>query len=252
MAAGQRSLSWASLRQAVVWRGLREALADVAEAAGRASLSVVDAGGGTGGFAVPLAEEGHRVLVVDPSPDSLASLAQRAAERGVADLVTGRQGDLATLDQLCPPGGADAVLCHNVLEVVDDPADGLAATAAATRPGGLVSVLAANKAAVVIGRALAGRFGEAAAALDDPAGRVGAQDTVAHRFERTELVAMLGEAGLAVTAVHGVRVFGDLVPGALLDGDPAASEALLALELAASLRSPYRDIATHLHVLARR
>ena len=36
-----------------------------------------------------VAELGHRVTVVDPSPDALAILARRAEERGVADRVAG-------------------------------------------------------------------------------------------------------------------------------------------------------------------
>jgi hypothetical protein len=47
-------------------------------------------------------------------------------------------------------------------------------------------------------------------------------------------------------------VVSDLVPGALLDAEPGALEALLALELAAAELPPYRDIATQLHLLARR
>ena len=62
----------------------------------------VDIGGGTGGFAVRVAELGHQVTVVDPSPDALATLGRRADETGVADRVTGRQGDLADLDDLVP------------------------------------------------------------------------------------------------------------------------------------------------------
>src|SRR5512143_3092899 len=79
VSAGHRPVSWAALRQAVVWQGLRDALGDLA-AGGAAPLQVVDAGGGSGGFAVPLAELGHRVVVVDPSPDSLASLERGAEE----------------------------------------------------------------------------------------------------------------------------------------------------------------------------
>src|SRR4051812_6793989 len=74
-----------AVRTAVVWEVLRDALSTLSSGAvGPASstLSVLDAGGGTGGFAVPLAELGHRVTVVDPSPDSLAALERRAAESG--------------------------------------------------------------------------------------------------------------------------------------------------------------------------
>src|SRR5919107_3672208 len=104
-----------NVRTAVVW----EVLSAVCAEAGR-PLVVVDAGGGTGGFAVPLAEAGHHVTVVDPSPDSLAALARRADERGLGDRVRGLQGDLDDLAALVPPASADLVLCHSVLQVVDD------------------------------------------------------------------------------------------------------------------------------------
>ncbi|HEU0132230.1 MAG TPA: methyltransferase [Mycobacteriales bacterium] len=236
---------WGRVRTAVVWDALTAALPDL----GPAPLSIVDAGGGTGGFAVPLAALGHQVTVVDPSPDSLAGLERRAADEGVP--VTAVQGELTDVPGVVGPGGADVVLCHSVLELADDPARGVAAVADALRPGGLASVVAANRTAAVVSRALAGRFEEAAAALDDPAGRWGDGDATRRRFGRDELVALLTAAGLDVAEVHGVRVFTDLVPGGLLDTDAAAFEALVRLELAAAARDPYRDLATQLHVLAR-
>jgi SAM-dependent methyltransferase len=239
---------WGRVRAAVVWDALTAAVARL----GTPPLVVVDAGGGTGGFAVPLAALGHRVTVVDPSPDSLAALARRAAEDGAADAITGVQGDLADLGELVAPGSADVVLCHSVLEVVDDPVAGVAAVAATVRPGGLASVVTANRASAVVSRALAGRFDDAAAALDDPDGRWGDGDSARRRFARAELVALLADAGLVADEVHGVRVFTDLVAGALLDTDATAFEALVRLELAAAARDPYRDLATSLHVLAHR
>jgi SAM-dependent methyltransferase len=238
---------WARVRSAVVWEALTAAL----PALGPGPLTMLDAGGGTGGFAVPLAALGHRVTVVDPSPDALAALERRAAEEGV-HAITGRQGDLTTLVDALGPGQADVVLCHSVLEVVDDPVAGVASVAAALRPGGLASVVAANRTAAVVSRALAGRFEEAAAALDDAAGRWGDGDATRRRYDRAELVALLDGAGLVADDVHGVRVFTDLVAGALLDTDVAAFEALVRLELAAAARDPYRDLATQLHVLAHR
>ncbi|HEX2314327.1 MAG TPA: SAM-dependent methyltransferase, partial [Thermomonospora sp.] len=58
------------VRTAVVWDALRRVVDELAGSSG--GLDVVDAGGGTGGFAVPLARLGHRVTVVDASPDALA------------------------------------------------------------------------------------------------------------------------------------------------------------------------------------
>lgn len=241
---------WGRARTAVVWHVLSGALA----ARGGGSLDVLDAGGGTGGFAVPLASRGHRVTVVDPSPDSLASLARRAAEEapGRELSLTAVQGDLDTLADVVASGSQDLVLCHSVLEVVDDPAAGVAAVAGALRRGGLASVLVANRSAAVLSRALTGHFAQATVALDDPAGRWGSGDAAKRRFDRAGLLALLAAASLEPVEVHGVRVFVDLVPGALVDSDAGAYDDLVALELATSDRSPYADVATQLHVLCRR
>ncbi|HEX8627928.1 MAG TPA: methyltransferase domain-containing protein, partial [Catenuloplanes sp.] len=96
-------------RTAVVWTVLRR---ELDRHAGR-SLTVLDVGGGTGGFAVPLAEAGHRVTVVDASPDALAALDRRAAEAGVGDRVRAVQGDGDALAGLVEAGSADLVLCHS-------------------------------------------------------------------------------------------------------------------------------------------
>jgi 2-polyprenyl-3-methyl-5-hydroxy-6-metoxy-1,4-benzoquinol methylase len=121
-----------STRTAVVWEVLRTEVERAA--AVRPVLSVVDVGGGTGGFAVPLARQGHQVTVVDASPDALAALTRRAAEAGVGARVHAVQGDADALADLVEPGSADIVLCHSVLEVVDSPADVAAALAATLRP----------------------------------------------------------------------------------------------------------------------
>jgi len=237
-----------SARTAVVWEVLSAVLAET-DPAGN-GLDVLDAGGGTGGFAVPLGAAGHRVTVVDPSPDSLAALQRRVAEGDLTDRVVGRQGDLTDLSDLVQPGSVDLVLCHSVLEVVDDPGEALAAVAGVLRPGGRLSLLVANRAAAVLVRALAGHPDEAARVLTDPDGRWGPADGVRRRFTVEQLDRLVATAGLEVEQVHGVRVVADLVPSAVLDTEPGAAAALLALERALSDRVPFRDIATQLHLLA--
>jgi S-adenosylmethionine-dependent methyltransferase len=227
----------ASPRTAVVWEVLT---AELDRQAGRA-LVVVDVGGGTGGFAVPLAQAGHRVTVVDPSPDALAALTRRAADAGVPERVTAAQGDGDRLADLVPAGSCDLVLCHSLLEVVDDPAGVLRSVAAVLRPGGAASILIANRAAAVLSRAMNGHL-DAAAAL---AG--GAEP--GRWFDVATVAALLTGAGLAVEEIHGVRVLADLVPAAVADADPAA---LVELERRLSGKLPYRDLAAQFHLLARR
>src|SRR6185437_6556607 len=138
-------------RTAVVRDILRTVISALAAQAGRNRLDILDAGGGTGGFAVPLAGLGHNVTVIDPSPDSLAAAERRAAEMNVALSVA--QGDVTDLTMMAGEASVDLVLCHSVLEYVDSPADAMASIAQVLRPAGAVSVLAASSVAAVIHRA---------------------------------------------------------------------------------------------------
>ncbi len=246
--SAQRPHGRGAARTAVVWDALQEVLATLPAGGSGDAASVIDIGGGTGGFAVRVAELGHRVTVIDPSPDALAILARRADESGVADLVAARQGDIATLHELVPTGSADVVLCHGVLEIVEDPAAALAALAAAVRPGGVLSLLVSQRHATVVARAMAGHFGQARELLDDPTGGGGGT----RRFPADEITGLLEEAGFDTTALHAVRVFVDLVPSSLVDLEPGAASALVALEKAVADRPEYLPLGTQLHVLATR
>ena len=234
-------------RTAVIWSALDPVLAT-------GPLDVLDIGGGTGGFAVRVAELGHRVSVVDPSPDALAALTRRAQESGVSDRVTGQQGDASHLLDVAGVASADLVLCHGVLEHVTDQAAALAAIGSVLRPGGALSLLLNQRYAAVIGRAMSGHFQQAKALLDTttassdaPAGR-----GAGRRFTPDEARALVEAAGFTVTAVHGIRVFADLVPGSVLDLEPGAAQALVELEEAVSGRDEFLTLATQVHVLASR
>jgi S-adenosylmethionine-dependent methyltransferase len=239
-------------RASVVWDVLRGVLAARAADTGRDRLDVIDAGGGTGGFAVPLAALGHSVTVVDPSPDSLAAAQRRAAEMDVR--ISAIQGEAAGLDSVLGEAAADLVICHSVLEYVDSPADALAAVARVLRPGGTVSVLAASVAAAILHRAVAGRLADARALLDREVGQPGPgrPPAVPRYFTLPGLGALIEGAGLFPGAAHGVQIFADLVPSVLVDADPGAAEALRSLDAAAATYPPLRDIAARLHILGRR
>src|SRR5580698_5035033 len=229
----------------MVWDVLRDVVSARMTETGRPALDIVNVGGGTGGLAVPFAALGHNVTVVDPSPDALAAAQRRAAEAGAR--LTAVQGEAASLDSVVGTKAADLVICHNVLEYVDSPADAMAAIAAVLRPSASVSVLASNAVAAVLHQALAGRFAEARQLLESE-NAVGSP----RRFTLPGLTALIEGAGLRAGEAHGLRIFSGLVPGALLDGDGGGTEALRALEEAAASTPPLRDIAAQLHVLGHR
>jgi S-adenosylmethionine-dependent methyltransferase len=239
--------------RSLLWDVLAEVIAARTAATGRAVLDIVDVGGGTGGLAVPFAALGHNVTVVDPSPDALAATQRRAAE--VAAQLSVVQGEAASADSLVGSAAADLVICHNVLEYVDSPADAMAAISRVLRPAATVSVLASNAVAAVLTQALAGRFAQARRLLPDAeiAGTEAAgteAGDIPRRFTLPELMMLMEGAGLRAGEAHGLRIFSGLVPGALTDGD--AAEGLRSLEAAAASYPPLRDIAAQLHVLGHR
>lgn len=220
----------------------------LAEALGSAAtpgrqLRILDCGGGSGAYAVPLAAGGAEVTVVDISADALATLRRRADEAGVSAAIHAVAGDVESLGDLAEPGRFDAVLAHGVLDAVDRVETTFAAMAAAVCPGGLFSVLVGNPVASVVARALAGEPAlalEELRRLDD--GAQAGPDAVARLAQR---------AGLLVEARRGIGVFSDLVPGAAGDA-PGGRAALASLDAEAASRSPFAELAGRIHLLLRR
>ena len=204
---------------------------------------VLDVGGGTGMWSVPLASAGCLVTVVEPSPNALAALHRRAAEAGVAERITAVQGDADALGRLVPEESADLVLGHGLLEVVDEPAKAVAALRAATVPGGAISVLVASRYGTVLHRAVTGHLTEARLLLAAPPGPL---------FDANDLTVLLTAAGLTIEVQQGYGVVAGLVPDSAREDRPGTADELAALELAASRLAPLRDVAARLHALARR
>jgi S-adenosylmethionine-dependent methyltransferase len=227
----RRSVSQTFLREL-----LQSQLAELIPGESRA-LDIVDLGGGTGGLAAELAGKGHRVTVVDPSPDALASLERRAADAKLTSRITGVQGDAADLVRLVGERSADVVVCHRVLEVVDAPAEALAAMAKVLRPGGVVSLLVSQRHALVLSQALGGHIALARRTFAD-----------AGRFDHDQVIGLVQRAGFTVLASHGIGAIADHVPEALIDADAYAE--LGALESEISQDQALRALAPQLHVFA--
>lgn len=229
-------------RQSLIWQLLSASLAAVTP--DDRPPTVLDCGGGSGGFAVPLAEAGAQVSVVDISVDALATLRRRAEEAGVGDLVYGLQADVETLGESVGTSTFDLVLAHGILGSVDEVPAAFEAIAATVRPGGLLSVLVANPVAAVISRALAGDLPSALAELRGLTTDFGSPGP-------DSVQALCHDRGLLIESQQGIGVFADIVPGRSLDS-PGSLTALDALEAESATLAPFRDIASKVHILARR
>jgi SAM-dependent methyltransferase len=198
---------------------------------------VVDAGGGTGQVAVPLAALGYQVTVVDTSAAMLATCAERAAEEGGAAVAI-VQGDAAEVAALLGAASHDAVLCHDLLGDVAEPAGLLAALAEVLRDGGVLSLTFLNRDWLALRAGRRGDFSEALRLLDERRAR-----TV------TEVRPWLDRAGFDLVETLGVGVF---AAGAADDLDRAALAKLAELERRVAGREPYRSSAHTLHLVGRR
>jgi 2-polyprenyl-3-methyl-5-hydroxy-6-metoxy-1,4-benzoquinol methylase len=178
------------------------------------SLQALDLGCGPGATTVRLARLGIHVTLVDSSLPML-DLAKRAArEAGVIDKIELKQGDVAQLANLFHAGSFDVILCHNILEYVDDPVAVLRGAARALRDSSaILSVLVRNQAGEVLKAAI--QAGDLTAAEDNLTAEWGHESLYGGRvrlFTADSLHAMLKAASLAVTAERGVRVISDYLP----------------------------------------
>ena len=212
--------------------------------------SIVDVGGGAGQQAIPLSQKGYEVTILDPSPKMLAEARRRLAleveeVRRRVRLVDGT-GERAheTLDGET----FDAVLCHGVLMYLEDPRPMIRALSTLLGPGGILSILTKNAAALAVRPALEGRYHDALSSLnaDREIGRLG----VVTRGDTVEdLYGAFREAGIEGVQWYGVRVFTDHL-GDRMPGDDLPE--VLELEWEAGRRDPYRSVARLIHLVGRK
>jgi S-adenosylmethionine-dependent methyltransferase len=215
-------------------------------------LRALDLGGGTGAMAVSLAKLGMQVTLLDSS-QAMLEIARRAVEEGgVSERVVLQHGEASQLTRLFPGASFDAILCHNLLEFVDDPvAILLGATHLVRDSFGLISILVRNRTGEVFKAAI--QTGDLEMAETNLTAEWGQESLYGGRvrlFTSESLRAMLKATSLAAIAERGVRVLADYLPPQV--SRSAEYDRILRLERTLGSRPEYATVARYTHCLARR
>jgi len=216
------------------------------------SLHALDLGCGTGAIAVRLAQVGLQVTLLDSSVAMLKFAKRAAREAGVTDRIALTHGDTAQWADLFQAGSFDLILCHNILEYVEDPSVVLRnAARALSDPSSIISVLVRNQAGEVLKAAI--QEGDLAATEHNLTAEWGHESLYGGKvrlFAAESLHAMLVAASLSVTVERGVRVMSDYLPPRISRNDEY--ERIFELERKLGRRPEFVAIARYTHCLAHR
>lgn len=214
-------------------------------------LRVVDVGGGAGHQSIPLARRGYHVTIVEPSPAMLERAQQEldGEDRAVAARVRLVEASGENAPEALDGQRFGAVLCHGVVMYLDDPIPMIHALSALTDDHGIVSIVTKNVDVLAVRPALEGDWATALSAFDTDRQINGlGAETRGDNIEA--LSALLAARGVEPIDWYGVRLFTDgwTRHRPLIDDE----ELVLAVELEASRRDPYRQLSRLFHLIAHR
>ncbi len=209
-------------------------------------LRLVDVGGGAGHQTLPLARRGYEVTIVDPSTAMLERAETRLANEspGVRQRVELVEASAEEATRIVGRGVFSGVLCHGVIMYVEEEGPFVEALSELAQPGAVVSVVAKNADVLASRPALEGDWAAALTAFDADRQINGlGVETRGHSLEG--LSRLLSGAGIDRVAWYGVRLFTDGWTEESTITDPETT--VLAVELEASRRDPYRGMSRLLH-----
>ena len=231
------------IREAVVWRDLREQLLP---RVGRLA-PVLDVGGGIGQLSRKMAALGHPVTLCDLSEEMLEQARAEAVQAGVDDRYRFIHSPLQTLDQhLERPFGI--VLFHAVMEWLADPRAGLCQVIEHhVAPGGYLSLMFFNQLGIEFHNMVGGNFDNLNQGLYQ---RRNSPLTPGKGFVPEDVYQCLREQDMEILQISGVRVFHDYMRDRRLHSSHLAE--IVDAELRFSTVDPYRSLGRYMHVIARR
>ena len=227
--------------------------ANLAKHLGTEPMRILDAGGGNGLDSIPFAKSGHEVHIVDSSSEMLVVAEKEDQKGNFQQHLSTHLADIKDIAGLFPENTFDLILCHNVLQYVQGIPAILESFARLLKPGGLISVISTNRYSRPFHAAfLENDLSKALTELDSPksTGKIFTTDVTYYSVD--EMIKLLENAGLTPEADYGIRCICDYWGNNEQKSDPVIFQQIEDLEFALTDRHPYKLLARHFQVIARK
>ena len=229
------------IRQAIIWRDLKRALA------GNKKLRVLDLGAGLGHFSIKLSQLGHDVCFTDISPVMAQKAIEFASQAGVdGNIDWNILSYLQFVEQ--HHGKFDLILCHALLEWLEQPEQLFPAMVNLLETRGIFSLCFYNPVGMVYRNLIHGNFNRVTH-QEDYRGDKGSL-TPDNPCSIREVKQWLGENQFDIESVSGIRVFSDYAVEKR--GGLKLPKAVLDMELEFSQLEPYKWMGRYLHFMVNR
>jgi S-adenosylmethionine-dependent methyltransferase len=174
---------------------------------GRKPRKILDAGGGTGFYSMPLALRGHEITILDVSEKMLKQASESAYKHGVSEMVRTVQG---SMDSLHFPGSYfDVILCHLAFGYTE-PSKTLSEFHRVLENGGILSLTVANKYFYSIKQSLKGDFSKAEEILQiEPFFESPHGIPEIKTFTKSEIISLCSETNFEILCIKGIKVITD-------------------------------------------
>lgn len=212
---------------------------------------VLDAGGGTGKWAIPIAERGLKVMIFDISQEMLNVALGRAEERELESHIRVKQGDICNID--FPDNHFDLVLAEgDPISYCSDPDKAVGELHRVLKPGCYIAA-GVDSLFRVIRHVVGLRHDLDAAFRILYAKRFYAARWGFHcwAFTPKDLKQLFGKHGFSVVKIAGKPVLFSQEAEPLLE-DPEKTKKLMELELALCEEETIIGYGGHLHIVARK
>ena len=223
--------AWERLFKKTVWKQLGD----------MEGKKILDFGSGEGITANHFAEK-NDVTAIEPSKEMLSNAWKDYEYTQIV-------GDVNALSAF-KNETFDMIICHNVLEYIDDKAAVIKSLARVLKKDGIISIVKHNRAGRVMQMAvLLDDFEKANAILDGKDSTASKFGTIRY-YEDNDITKW--EPQITISDILGIRTFWDLQQNQQKHGDEAWQEKMLQLELRVSQMREYKNIAFFHHLLLKK